>query len=90
MNCSSRLKQAQAADDADDAELGRDNLGDELPDELIRRESRLQKIREAKAALEQQARDKAVAEAAAREAEGKPPAKVDPLDAVPDPKAQRG
>ena len=83
------LKQAQAADDAEDAELGRDNRGDELPDELSRRESRLQKIREAKAALEQQARDKAVAEAAAREAEGKPPAKIDPLDAVPDPKAQR-
>ncbi|MCX7388291.1 MAG: IS5/IS1182 family transposase, partial [Planctomycetales bacterium] len=36
-----------------------------------------------------QARDKATAEAAIREAEGKPPAKLDPLDAVPDPKAQR-
>ncbi len=49
------LKQAQAADDADDAEHGRDKRGDELPDELSRRESRLLKIREAKAALEQQA-----------------------------------
>ena len=56
---------------------------------LCRRESRLLKIREAKAALEQQARDKAAAEAAAREAEGKPPGKIDPQDAVPDPKAQR-
>jgi transposase len=83
------LKQAQAADDAEDAELGRDHRGDELPDELRRRESRLLKIREAKAALEQQARDKAAAEAAIREAEGKPPAKTDPQDAVPDPKAQR-
>ena len=83
------LKQAQAADDADDSEHGSDNRGDELPDELARRESRLKKIREAKAALEQQARDKAAAEAAAREAEGKPPAKSDPQDAVPDPKAQR-
>jgi len=36
-----------------------------------------------------QPRAKAVVEAAAREAEGKPPAKVDPLDAVPDPKARR-
>jgi transposase len=80
------LKQAQAADDAEDAEHGRDNRGDELPDELGRRKSRLQRIREAKAALEQQARDKAVA---AREAEGKPPAKTNPQDAVPDPKAQR-
>lgn len=83
------LNQAQAADDADESEHGSDNRGDELPDELARRESRLQKIREAKAALEQQARDKAAAEAAAREAEGKPPAKSDPQDAVPDPKAQR-
>jgi hypothetical protein len=39
--------------------------------------------------LEQQARDKAAAEAAIREAEGKPPAKIDPQEAVPDPKAQR-
>lgn len=83
------LKQAQAADDAEDAEHGLDNRGDELPDELSRRESRLLKIREAKAALEQQARDKAAAEAAIREAEGKPPAKIAPQDAVPDPQAQR-
>ena len=54
------LKQAQTADDA---ERGRDYRGDELPDELSRRESRLLKIREAKAALEQQARDKAAADA---------------------------
>ena len=86
---SEAFKQAQAADDAEDAEHGRDNRGDELPDELSRRESRLLKIREAKAALEQQARDRAAIEAAAREAEGKPPAKTDPQDAVPDPKAQR-
>ena len=83
------LKQAQAADDAEDAEHCLDNRGDELPDELSRRESRLLKIREAKAALEQQARDKAAAEAAIREAEGKPPAKIAPQDAVPDPQAQR-
>jgi transposase len=83
------LKQAQAADESDDAAHGSDHRGDELPAELARRESRLQKIRQAKAALEQQARDKAAAEAAARQAEGKPPAKSDPQDAVPDPKAQR-
>ncbi len=83
------LKQAQAADDAEDAEPGRNYRGDELPDELTRRESRLLKIREAKAALEQQARDKAATEAAIREAEGKPSSKIDPQDAVPDPKAQR-
>jgi hypothetical protein len=83
------LKQAQAADDAEDTEFGRDRRGDELPKELARRESRLEKIRIAKAALEQQARDKAAAEAAAREAAGQPPLKADPRDAVPDAKAQR-
>jgi len=45
------LAQAQAADEADDEQHGRDCRGDELPDELARRETRLQKIREAKAAL---------------------------------------
>ena len=35
----------------EDAQYGKDRHGDELPDELSRRESRLQKIREAKAAL---------------------------------------
>ena len=44
--------------------------------------------REAKAALEQQARDKATAEAANCDAEGKQPATLDPLDAVLYPKAQ--
>lgn len=93
------LQQAQAADAADDVQHGPDCRGDELPDELARRESRLRKIREAKAALEQQARDQAAAEAAVRQAEGKPPAKTSPKivrgrtrtpeDAVPDAKAQR-
>jgi len=83
------LKQAQSADDAEDVEFGRDQRGDELPKELARRESRLKTIREAKAALEQQARDKAAAEAAARKAEGRQPSKTDPPDALPDAKAQR-
>jgi transposase len=83
------LKQAQAADEADDAEHGRDQRGDELPEELARRASRLKKIREAKAALEAEAREKAATEAAAREAEGKKPLTTNPADAVPEPKAQR-
>jgi transposase len=53
------LRRAEAADAADDAEYGPDRSGDELPEELRRRESRLQKIREAKAALEAKAREKA-------------------------------
>ncbi len=46
------LQQAQAADEADDAEHGRDQRGDEVPEELRRRESRLLKIREARSSLQ--------------------------------------
>ena len=60
-----------------------------MPEELVRRGLRLKKILAAKAALEQQARDKAAAEAVARETEGKPPAKPKPEGVVPDPKAPR-
>lgn len=38
-----------------DAQYGRGRRGDELPEELQRREQRLSRIREAKAALEQRA-----------------------------------
>ena len=87
------LAEAEAEDQADDAQHGANRRGDELPDELHRRESRLKKIREAKAALEAEARDRASAENesknAARVAEGKEPKQVD-LDQVrPEPKAQR-
>ncbi len=71
------LQQAEAADRAEDARHGREHRGDELPAELARRESRLQKIREAKAALEAEARAHAIAD-------GNPPD-----DAVPPDKAQR-
>jgi transposase len=53
------LKQAKAADDEEDAHYGKENSGDELPEELNRRETRLQKIWEAKRALEQRAREEA-------------------------------
>jgi transposase len=55
------LEQAEAADEAEDREYG-DRRGDELPEELWRRETRLAKIKEAKKVLEQRARDKALAE----------------------------
>jgi transposase len=58
------LEQAEAADAEEDARYGRDRTGDELPAELERRETRLQKIREAKRALEERARQKAAAEGA--------------------------
>ena len=58
------LEQAAAADAEEDARYGRDRSGDELPAELERRETRLQKIREAKRALKERARQKATAEGA--------------------------
>ncbi len=83
------LAQAESSDQADDEQHGLDRRGDELPKELQRRETRLAKIREAKAALEAEARAAAVAENDERAAAGKPPKHVD-LDAVePEPKAQR-
>ena len=53
------LAQAKAADDEEDARYGKGQSGDELPDELSRRETRLKRIREAKHALEQKAREEA-------------------------------
>ena len=55
------LRQAQQQDEAEDAALGA-RRGDELPEELRFREQRLAKILEAKARLEEQARDAAAAE----------------------------
>jgi transposase len=65
------LAQAEAADAAEDAEYGPDRRGDELPAELQRRESRLERIREAKRALEARARDEAAGK-------GAPPESVKP------------
>jgi transposase len=53
------LARAKAADDEEDTWYGKDKSGDELPEELNQRESRLKRIREAKRALEQQAREEA-------------------------------
>jgi len=86
------LQQADETDAEQDAALG-SRRGDELPEELARREERLTRIQqargrlqaeaEARAAEEQRLRDEAQAE---REAEGKrrrgkPPAPVDPTPA---------
>jgi transposase len=56
------LEQAEAADAEEDKLHGKDRRGDELPEELQRREGRLKKIREAKRAVEARAREKAAAE----------------------------
>jgi transposase len=81
------LAQAQAADEAEDEQHGAAR-GDELPEELARRETRLQKIREAKVALEEQARRKAAEHAAQLESAGRTP-RNDPAEATPKPKDQR-
>ena len=60
------LEEAERVDAEEDAKYGKGCRGDELPEELRRRESRLKKIREAKKALEEEARKKA--EKKAREA----------------------
>jgi transposase len=65
------LADARAADDAEDLEHGPDRHGDELPDELARRQSRLAKIQGARELLEERARIEATEEAARRQAEGK-------------------
>jgi transposase len=53
------LEEAEKVDKEEDARYGRERSGDELPAELARRETRLEKIREAKRALEQRAREQA-------------------------------
>jgi transposase len=90
------LKQAEQLDAEQDAALG-SRRGDELPDELKRREDRLAKIREAKARLEAEARvradeeqrrrddEQAQREAEGRKRRGKEPAPVNP---TPEDKAQ--
>jgi transposase len=69
------LRRAEATDRDEDRRYGAGARGDELPQELARRETRLKKIREAKAALEEEAREKAVAEGKDPK-EAKPPAQA--------------
>src|SRR5436190_1913825 len=85
------LADAQAVDAAEDQAFGADRRGDELPDELLRRESRLARILEAKQALEAEARAAETARRAELGEQGKtprnPPGGRDPF--APEPKAQR-
>ena len=86
------LKDAERLDTEQDAALG-SRRGDELPDELKRREERLVKIEEAKARLEAEARvqaeeeqqrrdeEQAKREAEGRKRRGKEPAAIDPTPA---------
>src|SRR5215217_6558662 len=82
------LAEAESADETEDAAHGPTRRGDELPQELARRQSRLAKIQQAKALLEERARTEAAEEAARCQEEGKPPPAVPPAEAVPKPKDQ--
>lgn len=53
------LRQAEAIDQAEDREFGKHRRGDELPEELQHAETRLKKLREAKAAIEKRAQEQA-------------------------------
>ena len=79
------LNQAKAADDEEDARYGKDKSGDELPEELSRRETRLKRIREAKRVLEQRAREEAEKGNKSKESESKTAAEE---KATPEDKAQ--
>ena len=91
------LKQAEEVDRQEDEKYGKDRRGDELPEELARRESRIKKIREAKQALEQKAKEEAAekrekrqaierqAQEQGRKLGGTPPT----ISEAPRPKAQR-
>ena len=99
------LAEAAQADAEEDAQYGKGKHGDELPAELARRESRLKKIAEAKAALEQEARERArikkveveakleerrrQEEESGKKVGGRPPQVPDPEQVQPEPKAQR-
>jgi len=99
------LALAEETDAAEDALYGKGNRGDDLTGEMARREGRLKKIAEAKAALEQEARERAEAAKKAAESKledrlkkeqergmkfgGQPPRIPDPEQARPEPTAQR-
>ena len=84
----SLLAEAESTDVSEDAAHGPDRSGEERPEELARRQSRLAKIQQAKAELEERARRDAAEEAVCRPAEGKGPPATAPADVVPEPKDQ--
>jgi Transposase DDE domain len=85
------LADAERVDSEEDERFGPDRRGDELPEQLQRREQRLAAIREAKQALEAEAAERECARRAELEAEGKTPrAPCDGRDPfAPKPGAQR-
>jgi hypothetical protein len=86
------LAEAEAVDAAEDAQYGQGRRGDELPEELRFRQRRLEKIRQAKAALEAEARAEAQGKSGAKSAdavEALPEGSAEPKPKLPADKAQR-
>lgn len=90
-NAKALLAEAEQTDADEDERFGADLRGDELPEELQRREGRVAKIREAKVALEAEAAERETARRAEMAEQGKtprrPPDGRDPFK--PKSKAQR-
>jgi len=90
------LAEAEAVDREEDETFGEDCRGDEVPPELARRETRLAKLRAAKEAIEQEAKEKAATATAERavkkgasDNEVAEAARTAAETATPDKKAQR-
>jgi transposase len=99
------LKQAQEVDEAEDKSCGKGKRGDDLPEELRRRETRLARIREAKRSLEDEAKQRyekkvkeveekleqrrKAEEETGKKAKGREPKLPDPKDALPSNSASR-
>ncbi|MGO9532017.1 MAG: IS1182 family transposase [Syntrophobacteraceae bacterium] len=86
------LKNAEAVDKEEDKKYGKGKKGWDLPDELKRRETRLEKIKEAMSALEEEAEQQAAEKQKAKEAQKKSKnasASQSPPVVLPSDKAQR-
>jgi len=83
------LAEAEAVDRAEDAEYGQGRRGDELPDELRFQQRRLEKIRQAKAALEAEAKSEAQRKSEAKSPGDEIPPEGPAEPAVPADKAQK-
>jgi len=90
-NAQALLDDAERVDGDEDARFGADRRGDELPEDLRRREDRLARIRQAKQALEDEARQAETSRRAEMAEQAKtprqPPNGRDPFQ--PKPRAQR-
>jgi transposase len=86
------LQSAEAVDKEEDKKYGKGKKGWELPDELKRRETRVEKIKAAMSALEEEAKEQAAEKQMAKEVRKKSKkdlATQPPAEVVPSDKAQR-